>query len=41
MKIRISKDIVEIGNVIFVMSFLDWFGLAVLTITALLICFTC
>jgi len=40
MKIRISKDIVEIGNVIFVMRFLDWFALAVFIITAIFICLT-
>lgn len=41
MKIRISRDIVEIGDVIFVMSTLDWIILAELIIATIFVCFTC
>lgn len=37
MKIRVSREIVEIGNVIFVMSTLDWIILAELIIAAVFI----
>lgn len=37
MKIRVSREIVEIGNVIFVMSIYDWIILAGLIITPVFI----